>query len=315
MFSRTLLFILILIASYPVIAIAQEPVSIEYTELIDQALIEYRAKRWDEARTLFRKAHEINPNARTLRGIGVTSFRKRDYVNTIKYLEQALGETRRALSEEQRLQVQEFLTRAKRFVGRLKIDLIPSDARLSIDGISRELDENELLVNPGKVELVAEAEGYETLRRSIEVRSDRKDIIELSLVPISQSEGETLSGSINTDEQEGSSSIVPYIVMGSGGALLIGSAVTGLLSYSAEQELDDACDSENQCLEKYKSTRDRGEALQVVSFVLLGAGVATAAAGVVLLLLEGSGEEAVETPQVSLGCGSDGCVGLIRSIF
>lgn len=45
----------------------------EYADFIERALVEYNAGynagRWDEARILFERAHEIDPNARTLRGM------------------------------------------------------------------------------------------------------------------------------------------------------------------------------------------------------------------------------------------------------
>src|SRR4051794_16670861 len=66
----------------------------EYRELIEQALSEFKHKNWPEARVLFRRAHELSPNARTLRGMGVVSYEMRDYVHAVLELSSALVDAR-----------------------------------------------------------------------------------------------------------------------------------------------------------------------------------------------------------------------------
>ena len=63
----------------------------QYTSLLEEAVSEYDARRYEEARALFRKAHDISPNARTLRGIGMASFELREYVEALRALEGALA--------------------------------------------------------------------------------------------------------------------------------------------------------------------------------------------------------------------------------
>ena len=53
------------------VALAQEDAEAQYKQLIQQALGEFRRQNWPEARVLFRRAHALSPNARTLRGMGV----------------------------------------------------------------------------------------------------------------------------------------------------------------------------------------------------------------------------------------------------
>ena len=58
------------------------PVSV----LIGDAVAEYDAGHFQEARALFRQAHDKSPTARTLRGIGMCSFEMRDYVEAARAL-------------------------------------------------------------------------------------------------------------------------------------------------------------------------------------------------------------------------------------
>ena len=57
-----------------------------YRRLIKEGLAEYEARHFDEARSLFQRAHDLNPNARTHRGIGMASFELRDYVSAVHNL-------------------------------------------------------------------------------------------------------------------------------------------------------------------------------------------------------------------------------------
>jgi tetratricopeptide (TPR) repeat protein len=63
----------------------------DYKALIKQAVQEFEAANWPEAFALFKRAHDIEPNARTLRGIGIAAYEMRDYVQSIGYLQTALG--------------------------------------------------------------------------------------------------------------------------------------------------------------------------------------------------------------------------------
>src|SRR5262249_43441282 len=60
--------------------------------LIADAVAEYDAGHFEEARALFRRAQAEAPSARTLRGIGMASFELRDYVEADRALAAALGE-------------------------------------------------------------------------------------------------------------------------------------------------------------------------------------------------------------------------------
>src|SRR5690349_9454730 len=88
-----------------------------YKELVEQALSEFKHKNWPEARVLFMRAHELNPNARTLRGMGIVSFEMRDYLNAVINLKAALEDKRQPLTEAQRKECDSLLTRARTYVG------------------------------------------------------------------------------------------------------------------------------------------------------------------------------------------------------
>lgn len=111
-----------------------DPPPPEYEGLVREALSESAAGRFEEARVLFRRAHQLFPNARTLRGIGMVAFEVRDYPDAIRSLSRAIADARRPLTEEQLVEVRALLARAHAFIGRYDLSAVPEGARVLVDG-------------------------------------------------------------------------------------------------------------------------------------------------------------------------------------
>lgn len=155
-----------------------------YKELIEQALVEFQHKNWPEARVLFTRAHELNPNARTLRGIGVVSFEMRDYPSAVVNLAAALEDKRQPLTDTQRKQCESLLTRARTYVGVYTVKVDPPDAKLTLDGGDPTFDEaGKLLVPFGEHELSGSAPGRATTLVRLTVQGGERGEVTLSLPP------------------------------------------------------------------------------------------------------------------------------------
>jgi hypothetical protein len=120
------------------------PVSV----LIGDAVSEYEAGHYQEARALFRQAHERLPTARTLRGIGMASFELRDYVEAVRSLTASLRDQRRPLTAEQKRHAEALLARAHTFVGRYTMKVQPAGSSLFVDGHPAELEPDNVLLLP-----------------------------------------------------------------------------------------------------------------------------------------------------------------------
>ena len=157
----------------------------QYSALLEEAVSEYDARRYEEARALFKKAHEISPNARTLRGIGMASFELREYVEALRALEGALSAKRRPLTSTQRQQVQSLADRARAFVGRFVVALSPREAVLHVDGAPAILEEDgSLLLSFGHHQLIAEAPGRVAENREVSVIGGERQSLDLKLAAI-----------------------------------------------------------------------------------------------------------------------------------
>ncbi len=157
----------------------------EYMRLVDYAVSEFARSNWDEARALFERAHRINPNARTFRGLGLVAFEMKEYVLAAFYLRQALLDERRALTVRLRRQVEGVLDRAEGFIGRIDVALSPEEANLEVDDDVKQVDEKGLLyLDPGTYQVRVSARGFRTLSKRITVEAGRRSELRLVLEPV-----------------------------------------------------------------------------------------------------------------------------------
>jgi hypothetical protein len=129
---------------------------------------------------LFERAHALAPSARTLRGLGISAFELRHYVQAVRELEASLVDPRNPLTAEQRSEVNQAVARARRYVGTVSVRVRPERAMLLLDGV--EIKERELLLDVGDDRLTARAEGYRDADHALRVAggSTQSVVLELS---------------------------------------------------------------------------------------------------------------------------------------
>ncbi|HEY8432267.1 MAG TPA: tetratricopeptide repeat protein [Sandaracinaceae bacterium] len=96
-----------------------------------------------------------------------------------------------------------------------------------------------------------------------------------------------------------------------GGALLLGSAVTGALALDRNATLDSMCTGSVDCDSGFESIQSEGFTLAVTTDVLWITGAVALASGLVTLLADalggGGGGEDSPAARAALGCSGDGC--------
>lgn len=100
-------------------------------------------------------------------------------------------------------------------------------------------------------------------------------------------------------------SVVPWVLVGVGGALVVGGAITGVLANSKVSDLEDKCD-DNICPPSEGDSIDGAKTLAVTTDVLIGAGAVTAGVGLILYFT-GALDEERQVPIANLSCGPTGC--------
>jgi hypothetical protein len=285
----------------PVKAQADTPqATAAYDALIEQALQAYDQGRFAEARTQFRRAHELMPTARTLRTIGMCSFNLGDYVDALANLEAAWSDMRKPLTDDQRKHAADLIARSNQKVGRFRLQLTPARVTLVVDGRAPTLlNEQELLLEPGHHEIAATATGYQSVQTTLNVDGGDRTTLELHLKPLPADAiaaahrelagpGAATSGSSSTEGSSGDGSLqstLGFVSLGLGGAGLAAFAVVGALTLGEQSKLHEHC-PDRACAPSYHSDVDRYDALKTATTVSLIAGAAFAALGVSLLVFE-----------------------------
>lgn len=149
-------------------------VEAEYSSHVDRALKEYARGNWPEAKVFFTRAHALRPSARTLRGLGLTSYEMRSYVEACDYLRLALDSRERPLTDEMRKTVETALGEAMSFVARYRVVLEPPNANLEVDDRVPVLREDALWLDPGTHVLSVRAEGYKPASRTLAVHGGER---------------------------------------------------------------------------------------------------------------------------------------------
>jgi hypothetical protein len=289
-----------------------------YDGYIEQAIQAYDGGRWAEARSLFRRAHELAPTARTLRTMGMCSFNLGDYLDAVANLEAALSDTRKPLSPDQRASASDLIARSQANVGRFRVHLTPADAVLWVDGRPPlHLGSGEVLLEPGRHELSAQASGYQTSRSTLQVEGGDRTTLEIQLEPSPANEPLAMAKGAAAVEAaspppaqsppphsaHGSTqAVLGYVALGVGGASLVAFGISTGMASSKASTLEDHC-IDRACGPSYHDDVDTYNRLKVLSTASLITGAVFAVAGTLLLvtLPSDSAEHARLTPMIGLG--------------
>jgi hypothetical protein len=302
------------------------PVSV----LIGDAVAEYEAGHYQEARALFRQAHEKVPTARTLRGIGMASFELRDYVEAVRALTASLRDQRRPLTAEQKRHAEALLARAHTFVGRFTMKLKPAGSSLFVDGHPADLEPDNVLLLPfGRHQLSLRCASCSPAEKDLEVDvsgGERRDV-ELALAPAAApgaidtsgstvANGTTLGGGTGASggtvthpgggDTTADKSSAHLWLAGLAGAAALGAGGTALWWREQEKELDRcqaAIDSGGTCMGD-EQANDRRK-IAIGATIGLGAVAVISAAFSAVLWSRPDKTDSTTTSNVACAIGKD----------
>lgn len=155
----------------------------EYHELVRLAAEEFNLGNFSEARALFLRAHTLEPNARTFRGLGFSEFELRRYPQAVRQLRDALASDVKPLSPELRESTAALLRRAERYIGRVRLALVPTHAAVTLDGEPIE-PTDELVLTVGDHVLEFAATGFAAQRRPLQIAGGEREELRVTLSPL-----------------------------------------------------------------------------------------------------------------------------------
>jgi len=156
----------------------------DYDALIDRALQASAAERWREAYDYFDRAHQLNPNARTLRARGVALYQLGELHPALEDLRAALQAQTRPLTPELRAAVEALVTRIEAELARVWPRPTPAGAELTVDGQPARLEQDgSALLSPGTHRLRFTAAGHAPIERELTLSAGSSTNLIVELPP------------------------------------------------------------------------------------------------------------------------------------
>ncbi|MGD8860658.1 MAG: hypothetical protein PVI30_11670 [Myxococcales bacterium] len=272
----------------------------EYDQAIEIGLQEMQLGNYAEAYAAMLRAHQVYPNARTLRALGIAAFELKRYVTSMRHLRAALDSEEKPLTPELREEVEHLLGRVNTYIDRIEVTVVPAEAELRVDGKPPVRDEDgRVLLTVGEHLLRATHPGHQPAQVKVQADGSSNANVTLQLVSSAAvaSGGETATGGTSVDSTQRTWG---WITLGAAGVFAVGSGVAlGVRESAVADYNSDRCAPmpSVQCADE-ADTVDSAE-----TFAFVGAGLAGAAAvtGVVLLLTAPDGES--ESAGADLSCG------------
>jgi tetratricopeptide (TPR) repeat protein len=284
-----------------------------YERVLAEAIAEFNAGHFPEARSLFLQAHALSPNARTYRALGLVEYELRNYARSIEALSHALTDERRALDELAKPQLGATMAAASRFVGRFHV---APNAKVTVDGLPPiRAQDGAVLIEAGKHVLAIDGK-----EQAIDVRGGESVDLRPSTVPAiavaaqaSAEEAPPAEGAparvvmepepVQSAPAKSTASSAPSIpqiaLMGGGGVLFVSGLVVGALALDAHSDFEEQCpEGQAVCSSSARDKEESVKTLSVVSDVLWISGVAAAGAGLAWWLFDGASSE--ESTQASV---------------
>lgn len=283
-----------------------------YSKLVADAVSAFDAGRFRESRELLTRAHQLRPNARTLRGMGLAAFEEGRYSLAVLALDAALNETRQPIGGEQRSECEQLRAEADALTARYAVSGLPAGAELRVDGEEPVWDSaGYLLVDQGTHTLTLRQSG-ETRSWTLAARGGRRSEFVFGREP-ERNERHDINAASEPVEvpppiaaahraepapakekpATGVPNIVAYVALAT-------AAVTAGLSVWQWSERESEVDAWNSddCLRRGRTRRANCGAHEAAyqraetwGWVAAGATVALSAGAVTLLLLNGASEE------------------------
>lgn len=304
-----LVYALLCCASHAVAQPAPPPVNMkQYQTVVRRAVDQFDRGHYERAKALFTEAHQIFPNARTLRGLGMVAYTARDYVQAIPLLESAIASQVKPLDPPLIVEAREVIDRCRGFIGIARVRLVPSEAQLLVNAAPAALaGDGSIALNPGSYEVEAHAPGYLSATRL--VRIEPGVVLELDLtlprdssrdvaVPQPVAPREVASATAPEPEpaqvpappldapppSESSASVAPWILTGISGAVAVGGGVLLGIALSDVRSVERA--SPTTDWSSVENEFERSPAMSAIGIAMIGAGVAGIAVGITWHFLE-----------------------------
>jgi tetratricopeptide repeat protein len=273
--------------------------------------------RFREACEKFEVSLQLDPSPGTLLNLGNCYEPQGDLVRALSTFERAFSDAQKSPDPQRR---EMWSNAARERIASLTARVPQLSVRGAQPGTLVSIDDQPaaagvMRINPGHHTLKASAPGKRSYQQEFDIAATQR--IAINLPPLDPEAGanaveptpvmaEPPPPSEPAPSQYG---VWPYVLGGSGAALLGTSLVTGLMASSKAHRLDRDCE-DKRCNASLASVKDSAETLALVTDVLWITGAVVAGVGVTLFVLDNGSSES--TAALQTGCYDAAC-GLFAS--
>jgi hypothetical protein len=298
-------------------------------ELFIRGLDAIRAEQWAEAEHDLRLSNDLVARPSTLYNLALVVYKQGRLLESLEIATTLSRGDADATNARYRDYAGQLVERLLSDLPSLAFSVAPANAEISIDGrpLPGSGADRTVSVDPGLHEIAVTAFGYDGQRFSLVVPSGEQRAVDVSLVPV-QAPASSVAGAESSPAgldrgptaspaprgAASSSALVPWLVIGTGGALLGASLVTGILATRADDDFVERCPELRDCNPELRSLQGRVETLGTLSDVFLVAGGVTVLGGVTWKILAVQGRsEASLVPEAAIA--SNGARLRVRGAF
>ena len=268
--------------------------------LVEQGLT--LRERGDDAGALrrFEAAYALEPAARTRAQIALAEMALSRWLDAERHLTEALA-TQDPWIENNRVALNGAMAGIREHIGRLQVEADQPDAELWIDGqrVGSLPLPNPIARDPGPVTFEVRADGFETEARTVTLGGGQvtREVVRLRATgeesePEPEAIEETTSSEQVFDAHSGGGgvSIPGVVLLAGGGAAAVAGAVLLGVAFSSKASLESPGEMRAWTAGD-QAAADQVPVLAGAGEVLLGVGVAAAVVGVILIVVDGGGDD------------------------
>jgi tetratricopeptide (TPR) repeat protein len=243
----------------------------------------YQDEAYRAALIEFERAYEISPNYRLLYNIGGTKLQLQDFLGAARAYERYLTEGGDEVPRERRETVEPLLRSLEGRVGRIAVTVNRPDTEVFIDELKIGVSPiaGNTLINVGRHQVSARTSYGTTDSEIVDVAGG--EIAQVSLEVAPPTETVTIVQKEETPRILRNMAIIGW---GTGGALLVGSLVTGIMAGNANDDLSALLKKVDVDPKDEEDARSKVKSLALTTDVLMFSGIAFATVGTVVWFLD-----------------------------
>ncbi len=244
----------------------------------DRASKLYEAGNLSAAIVELRRAYDLRPSHRIQRTIAEVAEELHDYASAVRAYESFLRDGGDQVETADRAHALSRLAELRTFVAFLRVQVVPVDARVSVDGeaVPKASAQEPWIVNVGRRNVWVESDGYVPVRKTITLAAGERFLLRVSLEPrVKPAPPAPPPAPLKSPEDPRHVSALTWVGFGAAGTLLATGAVTGVLALRADDRAR-TTPFAGSAPASVQQDLDSANRLALATDLLVGAGVGVA---------------------------------------